>query len=155
MSSFRFHASLTSSNEDAATIYVDIQVSSEEVFLTPTFIQSPYSPPTTLVPSSLQRRRLPIPALQQSVLAIEFTEGATVYVDIQASAVEEHTTLDSATIYVNISNTGGECYSGFSGQMLGEGEATSRWRAGAYQARWSGEAQERWVLSGLSTESGC
>ena len=82
-------------------------------------------------------------------------DSATVYVDLQSSGVDVKEVLDSAMIYVNIQNMGGECYSTFSGQMLGEGEANSRWRAGAYQARWSGEAQERWVLSELSTESGC
>ena len=119
------------------------------------FIQSVYVPPVLKIPSGLQRRRIPKPIFDYLDVVEEFTESATIYIDIQASGVDVKETTDAATIYIDIQNMGGECYSTFSGQMFGEGEATARWLAGAYQVRWSGDVQERWVLSELSTESGC
>jgi len=122
----------------------------------PTFQQQPYAPPITKIPAGLRRRKLPKPADDFETGQVpETIDAATIYVDIEASGVDIKEMTDAATVYIDITNTGGECYSGFSGEMLGEGEATSRWRTGAYQTRWSGEVQERWVLSGLSTESGC
>lgn len=60
--------------------------------------------------------------------------------------LEEHTTYDSATIYLNIQSLGGECYSTYSGEFFGEGEANIRWSTSLDEARWDGSDATRWSL---------
>lgn len=62
------------------------------------------------------------------------------------SQIEEHTTYDSATIYFNLTTLGGECFSTYSGDFLGEGEAELRWYESVTELRWDGTDETRWSV---------
>ena len=115
-------------------------------------------------------------------------DGATVYLDLQVYVTEEVPVVpldlqvisvesaqfvDSATIYLDLTLTGGECFSSSSGLNL-EAEAWVRWIANATQ-RWEAEesvqwiaptgftqfvvtedeVEVRWRIIGISTDQGC
>lgn len=100
----------------------------------------------------------------------EYTDAATVYVDIQTYVTEEYPVLyvdiqasgvdvfehiDAATVYIDITNTGGECFSSASAVDLGEGEANLEWYEAAYVAEWSGDATPEWSYGNVSVGEGC
>jgi concanavalin A-like lectin/glucanase superfamily protein len=89
------------------------------------------------------------------IQALVTAEVPVVYVDLQASGVDEFTLVDAATVYMDITNTGGECFVTSSGMNFGEGDATTEWSSGAYIERWAAEDALRWVVAGISTEPVC
>jgi hypothetical protein len=77
-------------------------------------------------------------------------EVPVLYFDIQVSAVEAAQYTDAATVYVDIRNTGGECYSSFSGLFL-DADAQTRWATPTYEERWfcdEDAVAARWGLGG-------
>jgi hypothetical protein len=99
----------------------------------------------------IQRRRVPY-----SFPAAVGTDAATVYIniqavvteefpvvplDIEASGVETKEAADAATVYIDIRNTGGECFSSFSSLYLGEGEAFTEFNSAFMVAEFSSEAE--------------
>ena len=86
----------------------------------------------------------------------QYVESATVLVDLQPSGVElfEHAPiLDSATVYLDLSVLGGECYSTFSAAQFGEGEANLRWYASRDALRWTSDPNLRWTEEDISLEA--
>ena len=87
-------------------------------------------------------------------------DSATVYLDLQPSSADVLGAVDSATVYLdlwaysaptavvylNLQPLGGECYSTFSAEQFGEGEASLRW-TGIADPRWSGDANARWTAT--------
>lgn len=73
----------------------------------------------------------------------DISDLATVLVDVQPSGVDVKEQFDIATIYVDLQVLGGECFSTFSSENFGEGEANLRW-ASTSNLRWSSEANLRW-----------
>jgi hypothetical protein len=51
---------------------------------------------------------------------------------------------DTATIYIDLSVLGGECFSTYTGNLLGEGEAEGNWYSSLDEARWLGSELTRW-----------
>ena len=100
-------------------------------------------------------------------------EFPVVYFDLQASGTETAQFVDSATIYLDLTLTGGECYSSSSGLNL-DAEAWQRWH-GFPSQRWEVEefqqllvsnvfeqfrvteddVETRWNVIGISTDQGC
>lgn len=127
--------------------------------------------------------------LQTKVVdVVGYTDDAVVYLDLQVYVTEEYPVVpfdlqvisveyaefvDSATIYLDLTNTGGECFSSSSGLTL-NAEAWVRWFANATQ-RWEAEelvqfiaptaftqfliteddVEVRWRIIGISTDQGC
>ena len=52
-------------------------------------------------------------------------------------------TIDSATVYLELSVVGGECYSTFAGELLGEGDAILEWSAEDF-LQWSADDNLEW-----------
>lgn len=82
----------------------------------------------------------------------ETVDQQTIYVDLLAFGVDIREQYDAATVYVDLSNLGGECYSTYSGVLLGEGEANLRWMSALDQLRWSGDPVLRWSTGDISVE---
>jgi len=121
---------------DAATVYVDIQVTSADV--------GPYSDAATVLVD------LQTSGVEQ--FAGSFLDAATAYVDIQPSGVEFPEVVDTATVYIDITNTGGECYSTFTGELLGEGEAFLTWVTTLDQLTWYGVEELAWSPGEITVE---
>jgi hypothetical protein len=94
-------------------------------------------------------------------------EYATVYLDLRAlveveqahirltlvvSSLEEHTIYDSATVYLALSILGGECFSTYTANYLGEGEADVLWLSTLNETRWDGTDSLRWSLGEVVVE---
>lgn len=137
-------------NLDAASVYVDIQVDSAEVY-TPGGLVDLATVPVTIAPSGVD------------LIGSQYTEAATVYVDIQASAVEVtartdlatvlvdirvsasvdvRISVDSATVLVDLTLGGGECFSTVAIET--DGEASTRWYSSSELTRWDNDANTRW-----------
>lgn len=102
---------------------------------------------------------------------VDYTDAAEVYVDIQAlvtveapviyfdiqpsTAVELFGSLDAATVLVDISNTGGECFSTATALDLGEGEANREWYEEAYVCEWSTTEETEWTYGDTTAEAVC
>jgi hypothetical protein len=74
-------------------------------------------------------------------------DTATVYVDIQPITIYEAQgaqRTDSATIYIDIRNTGGECYSTHMGSAM-DMECDPRWTM-TCDTRWTMDADPRWTV---------
>lgn len=80
---------------------------------------------------------------QAIITAQQYTDAGTVYLDLQPSGVDIRERTDSATVLLDLQVLGGECFSTFSGLLLGEGEAELRWESNAL-LRWLSEAGLRW-----------
>lgn len=115
MSYFSYFVPLsTPPDTDAATVYLDLQVSTAEVF--------------------------------------DGVDSAEVYLELSVTSVEEYTRFDAATVYLDLQPLGGECYSTYSGRLLGEGEAELRWRSGGEELRWSDDEELRWSYGDVQVE---
>lgn len=88
----------------------------------------------------------------------DYVDAATVYLNLEALVTEEYPVvplrltpsgtegtdrLDSATVPLTFSVLGGECYSTFMADFLGEGEATLEW-SGIDNLEWSSEENLEW-----------
>jgi hypothetical protein len=76
-------------------------------------------------------------------------EYPVLYIDIQPSGVEAAQYVDAATIYIDISNTGGECFSSFSGLFF-DADAQPRWATTSYRERWfcdEDATNARWAMT--------
>lgn len=82
-------------------------------------------------------------------------EYPVVPIDISASGVEEKGTEDAATIYVDIQNTGAECYSTAAAVNLGDGEATEEWSESVFIASIIGSDQTEWSYGIVTLGEGC
>lgn len=116
----------------------------------------------------------PEPLLVGQVAAAPNTDAATVYLDIQPSGadiasisdlatvyldlqpistVESLHHIDSATVLVDISVLGGECYSRF--HFTGEGEADTRWDVSTTETKWLDyDVSTRWGVT-IEVQPGC
>ena len=54
------------------------------------------------------------------------------------------TYLDTPTVYFDLSVLGGECYSTFTAEQFGQGEATLKWSS-TDNDRWTDEEDLRWT----------
>lgn len=77
-----------------------------------------------------------------SAEVVNLTTAGTVYVDLVP--VSGATNFDAAEVYLTMSVLGGECYTTFSADQFGEGEAQLRWIADA-NLRWQGTDDLRWI----------
>lgn len=109
---------------DAATVYIDLMASGLEIGYDEALV------PLTLSVTSAEVR--------------EVSDAATVYVDLQVSGTEIKESTDAGTVYLDMSVQGGECFSTYSPNLLGEGEADTRWTTGTDDLRWSGSDSLRW-----------
>jgi len=100
---------VSASYTDSATVYIDIQASGSE---SQTF-------------GFVDAATVLVDIQASGVDSQERTDSATVLVDLQASGsdVFEHIITDAATVYIDMTPGGFECYSTWSGDFLGEGEA--------------------------------
>jgi hypothetical protein len=71
---------------------------------------------------------------------------------MSVSQLEEHTTYDSETVYLDLITLGGECFSTYSGTFLGEGEADIRWLTSLDETRWLGDDETRWSVGDVVVE---
>lgn len=93
-----------------------------------------YTVPLTLTPSGTEEYSSPS----------EYTDAATVLVDLVPTSADVIVGIDAATVALDLQVLGGECHSTWSGSNVGEGDAFTRWLAQA-NARWSGEPYQRWT----------
>lgn len=105
-------------------------------------------PSTTLIDSATVYLDLQ----PSSVDSFEGIDATTVLVDLQASGVEFREQTDAGTVYLDMQPLGGECYSTFSGTLLGEGEAELRWTTANDELRWSAEEELRWSYGDVQVE---
>jgi hypothetical protein len=61
-------------------------------------------------------------------------------------------TTDAATVYLDLSVLGGECFSRF--HFTGEGEAETRWAVDSALTRWAADPETRW-LAEVEIQPGC
>ena len=88
-------------------------------------------------------------------------EEAIVYLNLQADVGEEFPVVyldllpqypEFAEIYLNLTVLGGECYSTFTGELFGEGEADTRWLTSIDETRWVGTELTRWTEGEVTIE---
>ena len=83
------------------------------------------------------------------------SETATVPLKITPiTTAEGQQTTDAGAIYLDMQVLGGECYSTFAAQLLGEGEADLRWISTSDQERWVDEEELRWDEGDVSLGEG-
>lgn len=81
----------------------------------------------------------------------EYVDTNTAYVDLSVSSVEVFEAIDAATVYLELTNLGGECYSTFSPALLGEGDAWVEFGSDAIE-EWSTGDELEWSFGAASVE---
>lgn len=117
-------------NDDNAVVYLDLQASGTEQFSGTTF-------DAATVNMDLEA---------SSAEVAEFSDDATVYLDLQPSGVDivAFGYSDAATVYLDLQVLGGECYSTFNPNLLGEGEAELQMADVSQELQFVGSAELQW-----------
>lgn len=136
---------------DAATVYVDIQASSTEVFESvdsgTVYVDIDASALEEYDPGGVENvdaGEVYVDIQASAVETTQFRDAATVYVDLNASAVEARVSTDTGTVYVDISATAVEVYAIFDSLLVGN-LRVSHYK-GTLRTHWTTELQPRhWV----------
>ena len=140
----RFLPPVTTIYTDSFEIYVDIQVSSSELFAGTSYDAATVS--VLITPSGTDDHDS------------NTTDAATVTVDIQVSGVDELTldTIDAATIYVDLTVASHDCYFKWSPTWLGT-KASNKWTGSVPVGhKWSGKVSNKWTATlGYGIEEEC
>lgn len=82
------------------------------------------------------------------------SDDAVVLVDVGVTSLDAYGTTDAATVLIDLQVQGGECFSSFSGDFLGEGEATMEW-SGTDRLEWASTDNLEWSPGLVSSEAHC